>query len=132
MGIVLAVIVWQSAKFCRVASSLEMAIHEDIAMIRFCVADPHESPITGDGAVVEKRRSAPQYRVSATVNAAVLPVATTIGLQGIAITDDVDVLKEVAFAVHQQSFCLSLAIRPDGQIAECQIAAIVGGKGGTT
>ena len=132
MGIVLAVIVWQSTKFCRVASSLEMTIHKDVAMILCCVADPHESPITGDGAVVEKRRSAPQYRVAATVDAAVLPVATAIGLQGVAITDDVDILKEVALTVHQQSFCLSLTIRPDGQIAECQVTSVVGSKGGTT
>ena len=61
-----------------------------------------------------------------------MPIATTIGLQGIAIANDVDVLKVVALAVHQQSLGLSLAIGPDGQVAEGQVAAVVSGKGSTT
>ena len=58
MGIVFAVIVWQSAKFCIVAESLEMAVYEDVAMILLRIANPHESTIAGDGAVVEERRPA--------------------------------------------------------------------------
>ena len=59
MGIVLAVIVWQSAKLRIVGESFEMAIYENVAMILFNIANPHESTITGDGTMVEERRTAP-------------------------------------------------------------------------
>ena len=58
MGIILAVIVWQSANLCIVTESFEMTVYEDVAMILLRIADPHESTVAGDGAVVEERRAA--------------------------------------------------------------------------
>ena len=58
MGIVLTVIVWQPAKLSKVAKSLEMTVYEDVSMIVLRIANPHESAVAGDGAVVEERRSA--------------------------------------------------------------------------
>ena len=132
MRIVLAFVVGQSAKFCIVAESLEMTVYENVSMILFRVTNPHESTIAGDGTVVEERWTTPQYRVTATIDTAVHPITTAIGLQGIAVANDVNVLEVVAFAVYQQSLCLTLAIGLDSQIAKYQVTAIIGSKGGTT
>ena len=61
-----------------------------------------------------------------------MPIATTIGLQGIAIANDVDVFKIVAFSIYQQSFGLSFAIRFYSKVTERKVAAVVCCKGSTT
>ena len=43
-----------------------------------------------------------------------------------------DILKEVAFSVYQQSLCLPFAIGLDSQITKCEVATVVGSKGSTT
>ena len=57
MGIVLPFVVRQPAYFRIVAESLEMAVDKHVAVILFRIANPHESSIAGDGAMVEERRS---------------------------------------------------------------------------
>ena len=131
MRIVPALVVRQAAQLSPVRQSLQVTVHEHVAMILCPIANPHKGPMAGDGAMVEERRVASQYRVAPAVNAAVQPVAAAIGLQGIAVADYVYVLKEVALPVHQQPLGLPLAVRPDGQVAQCEVTAVVGSKGST-
>ena len=80
MWIVLSFIVWQPAQLSKAAETYEMAVDEDVAVVLLCVANPHESAAACNGAMVEERRPASQHGVTAAVDAAVMPVAATVGL----------------------------------------------------
>ena len=101
-------------------------------MIFGCIADPHESPIAGDGTMIEERRATPQDGVTSTVDTTVQPVTAAIGLQCISIAYDVNILKEVTFTIYQQAFCLAFAICLQRDIAEDKVSAVVSGKGCST
>ena len=132
MRIVLALVVWQAAYLGIFRQSLQMAVNEHVAVVLLRVPNPHEGPTAGDGAMVEERWTASQDGIASTVYPTVHPVAAAIGLQGIAVANDVDVLKEIALPVHQQSLSLPLAVSLQRQVTEREVAAIVGSKGGTT
>ena len=76
-----------------------MAIYEDVAVILFCISDPHEGTIAGDGAVVKERGTSTQDRIATAVDTAVQPVTATVGLKRITVADDMDILEEVALAI---------------------------------
>ena len=108
-----------------------MAVHKDIAVVFLRIAYPHECATARDGAMVEERRSPSQYSVAASIDAAVVPITTAIGLQCIAVSDDVYVLKEEPLSVVKKSLCLTFAVGLDCQITHDQVAAVVGSEGGT-
>ena len=61
-----------------------------------------------------------------------MPVTAAVSLQGIAIANDVDILKKVTFPIHQQALSLSHAIRSYCKVAECQVTTVVSSEGSTT
>ena len=132
MGIVLTFVVRRASNLSISRQPLQVTVDEYVTMIVFRIANPHKGSIAGNGAMIKERRTTPQDGVAATVDTAIQPVAAAIGLKGIAIADDMDILEEVAFTIYQQTLGLTLTISLDCQVTEREVAAIVGSKGGTT
>ena len=78
--IVLSLVVGQTAYLGILRKSLEVAVHEHVAVVLLRIANPHKGPVAGQRTMVEERRATSQYRVAATVDAAVLPITAAIGL----------------------------------------------------
>jgi hypothetical protein len=78
-----------------------MTVYKDVTVVLVRVTDPHKGAITRNHAVVEERGTAAKDGIAAAVNAAVLPIAAAVGLERIAVADDVNILKVVAFTIDE-------------------------------
>ena len=125
MWVVLSMIGWQACDTRSVVFAYERAIHKHIAVVFFCVANPHQCETAFEGAVVEERWSSSQNGVGISIDFAVHPIGAAIHLQGVATSHDPHVLGIVLATIQQQTLCLSFAVGLEGDVFQNQVVAVV-------
>ena len=104
------------------------AFHEDIAVGGFEIAHPGEgSAPVPECTAVGKQASTAQDGIPASVHFASLQVNGTVGLQGIAVADDMHPIQGDAFPVQEQTFGLTCQIGGEGDVAQHDVRTVVEG-----
>ena len=113
-----------------VGGAFEGAFDEDIAMGGLEVADPGErAAAVAEGAAVREEAAAAEDGIAASVDGAAFEVHGSIGLERVAVADDVDAVQGDAVAAEEEPFGLAHEVGGEGDILQNQVVAMVEGDG---
>ena len=113
-----------------VGGAFEGAFDEDVAVGGLEVADPGEgAAAVAEGGAVGVEAAAAEDGVAAAVDGAAFQVDGSIGLERVAVADDVDTVQGDAVTAHEQSLGLAHEVGREGDVAQDQVVAVVEGHG---
>ena len=111
-----------------VGGAFEGAFDEDVAVGGLEVADPGEgAAAVAEGGAVREEAAAAEDGVAASVDGAALHVNGPIGLERVAVADDMDAVQGDAVAAQEQSLGLAHEVGGEGDVLQNEVVAVVEG-----
>ena len=111
-----------------VGGAFEGAFDEDVAVGGLEVADPGEGAAAiAEGGAVGEEAAAAEDGVAAAVDRAVFHIDASIGLERVAVADDVDPVQGDAVAAQEQSLGLAHEVGGEGDVLQDEVVAMVEG-----
>ena len=113
-----------------VGGAFEGAFHEDVPVGRLEVADPGEgAAAVAEGAAVREEAAATEDGVAASVDGAALHINGPIGLERVAVADDMDSVQGDAVTAEEETLGLAHQVGGEGDVLEDEVVAMVEGDG---